>query len=327
MSESVFHFQELILEKCLIFSLQEIVPLNAGNIFGAEDRRPITKWENIIREALDRVRPAANKVKSFSDPPSPSKYKPSGDIADIEEEMLLQSDSDVGEEVHPLDDEPKDSGDSNGTSITSEIVNIDSRVPDFSDSSKPRLPIGQDLQRQSSTPKRLDRLYCLRTDDCSLDEETSSIQQNRKLTKMLSGSERIGLSWPEPPLNLLSQNLLDRRNSFRTMKSFKSSKSFRTYDSFKSATNDVASELALLAEIDLESLMKRKRRSSYVRIVSKQMVGIFLTVWVRRSLRKHIQNVKVSTVGVGVMGYIGNKVCFYATSFLSPFYVNSFSSL
>lgn len=241
--------------------------------------------------------------------------------------MLLQSDSDVGEEVHPLDDEPKDFGDSNDTSITSEIVNVDSRVPDFSDSSKPRMPIGQDLQRQSSSPKRLDRLYCLRTDDCSLDEETSSIQQNRKLTKMLSGSERIGLSWPEPPLNLLSQHLLDRRNSFRTMKSFKSSKSFRTHNSFKSATNDVTPEIALLAEIDLESLMKRKRRSSYVRIVSKQMVGIFLTVWVRRSLRKHIQNVKVSTVGVGVMGYIGNKVCFYATSFLSPFYVNPFSSL
>jgi hypothetical protein len=40
------------------------------------------------------------------------------------------------------------------------------------------------------------------------------------------------------------------------------------------------------------------------------MVRIFITVWVRRSLRKHIQNLKVSTVGVGVMGYIGNKVSF-----------------
>ncbi|KAF2297509.1 hypothetical protein GH714_024756 [Hevea brasiliensis] len=60
-------------------------------------------------------------------------------------------------------------------------------------------------------------------------------------------------------------------------------------------------------ELDLDALMKRKRRSSYVRIVSKQMVGIFLTIWVRRSLRKYIQNLSVSTVGVGVMGYIGNK--------------------
>ncbi|KAE8666478.1 Type I inositol 1,4,5-trisphosphate 5-phosphatase CVP2 [Hibiscus syriacus] len=53
--------------------------------------------------------------------------------------------------------------------------------------------------------------------------------------------------------------------------------------------------------------MKRKRRSSYVKIVSKQMVGIFLSIWVRRSLRRHIHHLKVSTVGVGVLGYIGNK--------------------
>ncbi|XP_075091579.1 type IV inositol polyphosphate 5-phosphatase 3-like [Nicotiana tabacum] len=37
------------------------------------------------------------------------------------------------------------------------------------------------------------------------------------------------------------------------------------------------------------------------------MVGVYLTVWVRRSLRKHIQNLNVDTVGVGVMGFIGNK--------------------
>ena len=48
------------------------------------------------------------------------------------------------------------------------------------------------------------------------------------------------------------------------------------------------------------------------------MVGIFITVWVRRSLRKHIQNVKVSTVGVGAMGYIGNKVIFFGTQGDAP---------
>ncbi|XP_039128569.1 type IV inositol polyphosphate 5-phosphatase 3-like [Dioscorea cayenensis subsp. rotundata] len=37
------------------------------------------------------------------------------------------------------------------------------------------------------------------------------------------------------------------------------------------------------------------------------MVGVFLSICVCRSLRKHIQNLKVSTVGVGAMGYIGNK--------------------
>ncbi|MED6167715.1 hypothetical protein PIB30_005339 [Stylosanthes scabra] len=48
-------------------------------------------------------------------------------------------------------------------------------------------------------------------------------------------------------------------------------------------------------------------RPRYVRIVSKQMVGIYVSVWVQRRLRRHINNLKVSPVGVGFMGYMGNK--------------------
>jgi len=59
-------------------------------------------------------------------------------------------------------------------------------------------------------------------------------------------------------------------------------------------------------EEGLDQRVKRKR-PEFVRMISKQMVGIFLSIWVRRSLRKHIQNLRVSTVGVGAMGYIGNK--------------------
>ncbi|KAG4909669.1 hypothetical protein JHK87_055785 [Glycine soja] len=88
-----------------VLSLQEILPLNLGNILGAEDTHPIPKWENIIQVTLNRVRPEMPKIKSFSDPPSPSKFKPSDDVPDIKEEILLESDSDIGEEVHPFDEE------------------------------------------------------------------------------------------------------------------------------------------------------------------------------------------------------------------------------
>uniref|UniRef100_A0A0D9WW35 Inositol polyphosphate-related phosphatase domain-containing protein n=1 Tax=Leersia perrieri TaxID=77586 RepID=A0A0D9WW35_9ORYZ len=40
---------------------------------------------------------------------------------------------------------------------------------------------------------------------------------------------------------------------------------------------------------------------------SKQMVGIFLTVWVRNEIRDDVRNLKVSCVGRGLMGYLGNK--------------------
>ncbi|KAL7239455.1 hypothetical protein ACSBR2_005373 [Camellia fascicularis] len=45
----------------------------------------------------------------------------------------------------------------------------------------------------------------------------------------------------------------------------------------------------------------------YCLTASKQMVGIFLCVWVRADLHRHISNLKVSCVGRGIMGYLGNK--------------------
>lgn len=268
------------------------MPLNAGNIFGAEDNRPVPKWENIIRETLNRFESPKTKVKCYSDPPSPSRFNPSEDIPDIAEEIFLENESDYEEEIHPIDEEPDDCNEDQ--TATTESKN-------GSPTSLENKPGEKDLQRQFLSPKRLDRLNCLRTEERA--------ESSGKLTRSLSGSERIGLNWPEPPLNLIPQHVLDRPNSFKSIKSFQaSSRSFRIYNSFKSLTNEARKDLALLTEIDLQSLLRRRKRPHYVRIVSKQMVGIFLTVWVRSSLRRHIQNVKVSTVGVGVMGYIGNKV-------------------
>ncbi|KAK4486742.1 hypothetical protein RD792_006688 [Penstemon davidsonii] len=45
----------------------------------------------------------------------------------------------------------------------------------------------------------------------------------------------------------------------------------------------------------------------YSLAASKQMVGIFLCVWVRQDLNQHISRLKVSCVGRGIMGYLGNK--------------------
>ncbi|PSR86677.1 Type I inositol polyphosphate 5-phosphatase [Actinidia chinensis var. chinensis] len=64
-----------------------------------------------------------------------------------------------------------------------------------------------------------------------------------------------------------------------------------------------------------------ERSQRYCLAVSKQMVGIFLCVWVRAGLYWHISNLKVSCVGRGIMGYMGNKgsisisMTLYQTSF------------
>ncbi|CAL9076972.1 unnamed protein product [Musa acuminata var. zebrina] len=64
-----------------------------------------------------------------------------------------------------------------------------------------------------------------------------------------------------------------------------------------------------------------RSNSRYCLVASKQMVGIFLTIWVRSEIRGDVKNLKVSCVGRGLMGYLGNKgsisisMSFHRTSF------------
>ncbi|KAM7518654.1 hypothetical protein LguiB_017616 [Lonicera macranthoides] len=277
-----------------VIGFQEIIPLNAGNIFGAEDRSPIPKWESIIRSTLNKSKPLKTKFKCYSNPSSPSRFKPYDVAPDLADEILLETDSGGETEIYPMN-EMSDGFDN----IANAEASVSNHVTNLA------RPAELDLNRQFSLN---DRFNILRTEGYEGNEEESIPLLRSKLTKTLSGQERIGLSWPEPPVDLLAQCVLERPNTLRSFKSFKASKSFRnsSFKSYTTADGRIQSEAPLL-ENDMESLVNRKRRSPYVRIVSKQMVGIFVTIWVRRSLRRHIQNVNVSTVGVGVMGYIGNK--------------------
>ncbi|XP_057422098.1 type I inositol polyphosphate 5-phosphatase 5 [Lotus japonicus] len=63
-------------------------------------------------------------------------------------------------------------------------------------------------------------------------------------------------------------------------------------------------ELLSIAEIP-SSLSQTK----YNLISSKQMVGIFLTIWSKKDLVPHIGHLRVDSVGRGIMGCLGNKGC------------------
>ncbi|XXG66219.1 hypothetical protein AAC387_Pa05g3745 [Persea americana] len=56
-----------------------------------------------------------------------------------------------------------------------------------------------------------------------------------------------------------------------------------------------------------QSGLSTRTRGRYCLAASKQMVGLFLCVWVRSDLNRHIGDLKVSCVGRGIMGYLGNK--------------------
>ncbi|PIN26751.1 Inositol polyphosphate 5-phosphatase [Handroanthus impetiginosus] len=58
-----------------------------------------------------------------------------------------------------------------------------------------------------------------------------------------------------------------------------------------------------MAEISLPG------RLNYQLVACKQMVGIFLSIWARRELVKDIGHLRISCMGRGIMGYLGNKGC------------------
>ncbi|CAK9147028.1 unnamed protein product [Ilex paraguariensis] len=67
------------------------------------------------------------------------------------------------------------------------------------------------------------------------------------------------------------------------------------------------SPMSYSGSISLEDRDRHPGHSRYCLVASKQMVGIFLTVWVKSDLRDDVRNMKVSCVGRGLMGYLGNK--------------------
>ena len=51
------------------------------------------------------------------------------------------------------------------------------------------------------------------------------------------------------------------------------------------------------------------KKAKYVRVAAQQMVGIYLTVWVKASMRGAVAEAQTTSVGCGVMGVLGNKGC------------------
>ncbi len=48
-------------------------------------------------------------------------------------------------------------------------------------------------------------------------------------------------------------------------------------------------------------------QGDYVRIMTKQLVGVLLCVYVKKEHRSHITDVQSGIAGVGMMGMMGNK--------------------
>uniref|UniRef100_A0A0D6QT90 Inositol polyphosphate-related phosphatase domain-containing protein n=1 Tax=Araucaria cunninghamii TaxID=56994 RepID=A0A0D6QT90_ARACU len=297
-----------------VLGFQEVVPLNAGNIFGAEDNTSAFKWETLIRRTLNKTQPATSKCKCYTAPPSPSRVRASDTIAD---EILFERDaaSDDAVSISPQNvekDAPSDAPSDpqyptnlyNLKKVSSSLGRTRATWPEeLLDSELQLAKSLVNLKRGDSNSGRIE----LDSKEPLLDSETLTLRSGAKLGRVYSMSGKIKLSWPEQPLNLETQNLLPSVGSF---------KNIHFTEELRKCLETVS-----VSDAGAASAKPTKVRACYVRIVSKQMVGLFVSIWVRRSLRRHINNIKVSPVGVGVMGYIGNKgsisvsLSIYQTSF------------
>ncbi|KAK4364543.1 hypothetical protein RND71_015901 [Anisodus tanguticus] len=268
-----------------ILGFQEVVPLNAGNVLGAENRRPVPKWEAIIRRTLNRTEEPETKLKSYSAPPSP----------------VLRTSS--------ADDIMADAVDAPALAQMAE-ASLDAALI-FENNS---ISLGKNLH--------LKRIYGIDCDsrldwpERSLDATPQVLSSNFKLRRVLSSTARVGFG------NI--GNLLDGRELERVHQSsgdlglmwmdhkkeepvVLDTLSDGSDDQFCDEENDMFKEFPEVKEENSLLDDAVKSRPMYVRIVSKQMVGIYVSVWVRRRLRRHINNLQVSAVGIGLMGYMGNK--------------------
>ncbi|XP_022146438.1 type IV inositol polyphosphate 5-phosphatase 9 isoform X2 [Momordica charantia] len=57
----------------------------------------------------------------------------------------------------------------------------------------------------------------------------------------------------------------------------------------------------------IREALKKKVRQNFKCIISKQMVGIMISIWVRSELHPFIRNPSVCCIGCGIMGCLGNK--------------------
>jgi hypothetical protein len=272
-------------------SFQEVVPLNAGNVLGAEDNTPIQKWEAIIRRSLNKSSEPDSKHKSHSAPPSPVLRTSSA--ADV-----LADNIDAANPIDMMNDEFMENVVDKYNMQQIEANNI--------------ISIGNDLHVR--------KVYGIDLDwpERPLDAISQIVDANPKLRRVLSSNARIGFDLND---NAFIYGGGGGGGLKRTHHSFEDlalllkeqkviPKVIDSLDDVSEISSDEGDDafIELPENQDDIGLGETKSHARYVRIISKQMVGIYVSVWVQRRLRRHINNLKVSPVGVGLMGYMGNKV-------------------
>ncbi|KAL8222909.1 hypothetical protein R6Q57_020308 [Mikania cordata] len=245
-----------------VLGFQEIVPLNAANILGAEDNGPAKRWLNLIRRTLNNRHGSGGSNLCCTPSPVP--------------DPVAEYDADFeGSTRHQ----------------TSTFFN--------------RRSFQAPQSWQNENEPHLDRRYSVcdramfgqRPSDCTSSHRPSDYSSSgHRLSDYSVGYRPSDYSSGHRPSNY---SLGQRPSDYSRWGS-----SDDDYGPMEDLTNNNSfSPMSNWGSCSMED----DGHSSYCLVASKQMVGVFLTVWVRSELREHVSNIKVSCVGRGLMGYLGNK--------------------
>lgn len=271
-----------------VLGFQEIVPLNAANILGAEDNGPAKKWLSLIRRTLNNRPGTSGGSGNYTPSPIPDPIAEYD--ADFEGSMrqkasffprrsfqaprTWRTDSDSSINQPRLD---------RRYSVCDRAI-FGHRPSDYSSSHRP--------SDYSSGRRPSDYCSSHRPSDYSSGYRPSDYSSGYRPSDYSSGHRPSDYSWGQRPSDYSRWGSSD--------------------DDYGPGPGDspstvLYSPMSSWGPTSMEDGNRMPGHSRYCLVASKQMVGVFLTIWVRSDLREHVRNMKVSCVGRGLMGYLGNK--------------------
>ncbi|KAG8370236.1 hypothetical protein BUALT_Bualt14G0096000 [Buddleja alternifolia] len=282
-----------------VLGFQEIVPLNAGNILGAEDNGPAKKWLSLIKRTLNDAPGTSGSSGCYTPSPVPDPVAEWN--ADFEGSNRHKASTFFHRRSFQTPQHWRSENDMSASqprlerrfSVCDRAI-FGHRPSDYdpnnrwgyrpSDCSSSRRP-----SDYSSGPRPSDYSAGPRPSDYSAGPRQSDYSAGPRQSDYSSSRRPSDYSWGHRPSD------------------FSRLGSDEDYLPGDSPSTVLYSPMSHSAYAPPEDAYAMPGRSRYSLVASKQMVGIFLTVWVRSELTEHVRNIKVSCVGRGLMGYLGNK--------------------
>ncbi|CAI9118417.1 OLC1v1019986C2 [Oldenlandia corymbosa var. corymbosa] len=272
-----------------VLGFQEIVPLNAGNILGAEDNGPAKKWISLIRKTLNNGPGTSGSGGCYTPSPVP--------------DPIVEWNADFeGSNRHKASFMPRRSFQ------TPQCWRMDNDMA----YPQPRLDrrfsvCDRVIFGHRSSDYDAHARWGSRPSDCSSSQRPSDYSSGCRPSDYSSGFRPSDYSGLRPSDYSSGRRPSDYSWGQRPSDFSRMGSSDDDYGPGDSPSTVLFSPMSCSGYGPTEDVHRMPGHSRYCLVASKQMVGLFLTVWVRNELRESVRNLKVSCVGRGLMGYLGNK--------------------